>query len=80
MVVTAERWRLLRENGADLFVGDGYLVHRLAALIQRNVVVVDVRGEEDFWVPDVALAGNGIGNQPWGPFRVTDVDNGAFFF
>lgn len=68
------------ENGIDLLVGYGDLVDRLAALVQRNVVVVDIRWEENFWVPYVALAGDSVGDKSWRPFWVTDVDNGALLF
>ena len=43
-----ERDPLLGEHGGGLLVSEVDLVDRVTAVLERDVVVVDVRGKEDF--------------------------------
>ena len=40
---------LLGEHGGGLLVGEVNLVDGVSAVLEGDVVVVDVRREEDFW-------------------------------
>lgn len=41
--------RLLREHVFGLLIAKDNVVHRIPAVLERNIVAVDVRREEDLW-------------------------------
>jgi len=51
--------RAMRQDPPSVLVGDVDLDDRVAALLERDIVEIAVRGDEDFRVPDEAL---GIGD------------------
>ena len=53
---------LLRKHLLDLLVADVDLVHQIPAQLERHVVVVAVRRDEDLGVPDKALPGREVGD------------------
>ena len=55
----AARLRAMRQDPPDVLVGDVDLNDRIAALLERDIVEIAVRRDEDFRVPDEAL---GVGN------------------
>ena len=48
-VVCRSRRELLGEHGGGLLVGEVNLMDGVAAVLEGDIVVVDVRGEEDLW-------------------------------
>lgn len=68
---------LLGEHGLGLLVGEEDLVDGVAAVLEGLVVVVDVRGDEDLWVPSEALARRQVRDQAGRALGITNVDDGA---
>lgn len=52
----------------------------VSSVLQGNVIAINVRRKEDFWVPSEALAGGKVGDQTRRAVRVADVNDSAFFF
>lgn len=50
------------------------------AVLEGNIVAVDIRWEKDFGVPGETLAGGEVGDQSGSAFRIADVNDGAFLF
>jgi hypothetical protein len=53
-------------------------VHGIAAVLEGNIVAVDVRREEDFGVPSETLARRKVRDQSGRTLRVADVNDSAF--
>lgn len=53
-------------------------MHGIAAILEGNIVAVDVRREEDFRVPGETLARRKVRDQSRRSLRIADVNNGAF--
>lgn len=69
---------LLRVDFLDILVAEEDLDNRLAAVLDRSVVVVDVRRHKDLGVPDEALAGREVGDKSGGTVGVANVDDMCF--
>lgn len=50
----------------------------VSAVLQGDVIAIDVGGEEDFRVPSETLAGGKVRDQARGSIRVADVNDSAF--
>lgn len=70
--------KLLREHPLGLLVSEVNLVNRISSVLKRDVVVVNVGGEEDLWIPSEALTRREVGDQTRRALRVANVDYGAF--
>jgi hypothetical protein len=66
------------EHVQQFLVAEEDLVNGVSAVLERDVVTIDVRGEKDLWVPGKPLAGREIRDQPRRTIRVTNIDNGGF--
>lgn len=53
---------------------------RVAAILEWDVVTVDIGWEEDLRVPCEALTGGKVGNQAGRTLRIANVDNGGLLF
>lgn len=68
---------LLGKHVLDLLVAQQDVVDWVLALVDGDVFAVEVGWEEDFGVPDEALAGRGVRDKTSRPVRTANVDNGA---
>jgi len=53
-------------------------MHGIAAVLEGNIVAVDIRREEDFGIPGKTLARRKVGDQSRRALRVADVNDSAF--
>jgi hypothetical protein len=68
----------MREHVQQFLVAEEDFVNGVSAVLERDVVAIDVRGKKDLWVPGEPLARREIRDQPRWTIRVTNVDNGGF--
>lgn len=69
---------LMWQHVLGLLIGEEDLVNGVSAVLEGNVVAVNVRREEDLGIPGKALAGGKVGDQPRRAVRLADVNDGAF--
>lgn len=71
--------RSLRQHVLELLIAERDFVDGIAAVLERDVIAVDVGWEEDLWIPGEALARGEVGNQAWWTLGIANVDNGGLF-
>lgn len=68
----------MRKHVLGLVVAQNDLVHGIAAVLERNIVAVNVRRKEDFGVPGETLTRREVRDQSRRALRVADVNDSAF--